>query len=122
MISFLLSLLQFFFTFLIYPLLFLGIAILLIFWYPISQRLFHRFGQTTNGHIISTQTRTYSGSYGRRYTKYQIVYEFQDHRGRTWRGRLAPQNHPFRKSILVYYWKQYPRIHKAVTSQKIVEE
>lgn len=69
------------------------------------------FNRVTRGTIIATQVKSYSDSYGRRYTRKIFTYEFQDEQGRTWRGQVkgnSVQNLPEGSSIKVYYQENQP--------------
>ncbi|MEM9450939.1 MAG: DUF3592 domain-containing protein [Cyanobacteria bacterium P01_E01_bin.6] len=69
-------------------------AILLICFFvfvlPLIQQ--YRLDNSTTGTIISVQTETYTGSYGRRYTRQIVAYEFEDFQGKIWRGKKGMIN------------------------------
>jgi len=40
------------------------------------------------GIVIATEVKTHTGSYGKRYTRKVVTYEFEDERGKKWRGQI----------------------------------
>lgn len=73
-------------------LLFFAILLIFFFVFVLSWLKQFQLDNSTTGTIISVETETYTGSYGRRYTRQIMAYEFEDSQGKTWRGRKIMNN------------------------------
>jgi len=73
-----------------------------------------RVGKETTGQVTNIAVRTYSGSYGRRFVKTYVTYEFYDNRKRYWyRKSMRGQSIRLGRGnvVQVFYLPGLPMVH-----------
>lgn len=91
---------------------------LILIWPWIQERQRNR---VTTGVVIATELRTYTGKYGKRYTRKFVTFEFQDEQGKTWRGQITGDRTlsiPEGTSIQVHYQAGQPSNNRGALPQQ----